>query len=232
MSTTHRKLRVFLCHASQDKPIIRELYQRLLAEGWIDPWLDEEKLLPGQDWDMEIEKAVEAADTVIVCLSNNSTTKEGYIQKEIKKVLDVADEKPEGTIFVVPLKLELCEVPNRLRHLQWVDFFQVNGYERLMVALRHRAIALGTTRVNILIVEEDVMSAHGFSKQLETQAQAVFTTHDLYHAIDLAKQQTFNTVIINALFAHRSIFDEFTNSLYAKSPNAHILVVCLISNLT
>ncbi|GEM_PF-2801460 len=36
-------------------------------KGWIDPWLDEEKLhgerrrtlLPGQDWDMEIEKAVE-----------------------------------------------------------------------------------------------------------------------------------------------------------------------------
>ena len=67
-----RKLRVFLCHSSQDKPIVRELYQRLLAEGWIDPWLDEEKLLPGQDWDMEIEKAVETTDAVIVFLSNNS----------------------------------------------------------------------------------------------------------------------------------------------------------------
>ena len=52
-----RKLRVFLCHSSQDKPIVRELYQRLNAESWIDPWLDEAKLLPGQDWDMEIEKA-------------------------------------------------------------------------------------------------------------------------------------------------------------------------------
>jgi hypothetical protein len=46
-----RKLRVFICHASQDKPIVRELYQRLLAapfgddKGWIDPWLDEEKLV-------------------------------------------------------------------------------------------------------------------------------------------------------------------------------------------
>jgi len=39
-----RKLRVFLCHSSQDKPIVRELYQRLLAKGWIDSWLDEEKL--------------------------------------------------------------------------------------------------------------------------------------------------------------------------------------------
>ena len=41
--TETRKLRVFLCHSSQDKPIVRELYQRLNAEGWIDPWLDEEK---------------------------------------------------------------------------------------------------------------------------------------------------------------------------------------------
>ncbi len=37
-----RKLRVFLCHASQDKPIVRELYQPLLAEGWIDYWWSNE----------------------------------------------------------------------------------------------------------------------------------------------------------------------------------------------
>jgi hypothetical protein len=39
-----RKLRVFLCHSSQDKPAVRELYKRLGGEGWIDPWLDEENL--------------------------------------------------------------------------------------------------------------------------------------------------------------------------------------------
>ena len=42
-----RMLRVFLCHASGDKPAVRKLYQRLCAEG-VDAWLDEEKLLPGQ----------------------------------------------------------------------------------------------------------------------------------------------------------------------------------------
>jgi len=60
MPNEKRLLKVFLCHASQDKPIVRELYRRLNAEGWIDPWLDEEKLLPGQDWDLEIEKAEKA----------------------------------------------------------------------------------------------------------------------------------------------------------------------------
>jgi len=53
--TEPRKLRVFLCHASQDPALRdtctchRELYQRLNAvpygddKDWIDPWLDELK---------------------------------------------------------------------------------------------------------------------------------------------------------------------------------------------
>ena len=139
-----RTLRVFLCHASDDKPAVRALYQRLRAEG-IDPWLDEEKLLPGQDWRREIQKAVRSSDIVIVCLSRRSITKTGYVQKEIKDALDVADEQPNGTIFLVPLKLEECNIPERLRRWQWVNFFEERGYERLMRALQARAEMIGVT---------------------------------------------------------------------------------------
>ena len=52
-----RQLKVFLCHASGDKPAVRNLYHRLRADG-IDPWLDEENLLAGHDWQLEIPKAV------------------------------------------------------------------------------------------------------------------------------------------------------------------------------
>jgi len=55
MMPEDRKLRLFLCHASQDKPAVRELYKRLEAEGWIHPWLDEENLYPGQEWDLKIQ---------------------------------------------------------------------------------------------------------------------------------------------------------------------------------
>jgi len=142
MMANARKLKVFLCHASQDKPAVRELYQRLHSDDWIDPWLDEEVLLPGQDWDMEIEKAVEASDAVIVCLSNQSVTKEGYVQRELKFVLDIALEKPEGTIFVVPLRLDDCNLPRRLRALQYVDYFPAShhnvAYQRLLQSLHVR----------------------------------------------------------------------------------------------
>ena len=43
-----RKLKVFLCHASQDKFIAHEIYQKLAAEGWIEPWLDAKKYFLGK----------------------------------------------------------------------------------------------------------------------------------------------------------------------------------------
>jgi hypothetical protein len=141
-----RKLRVFLCHASQDKPIVRELFQRLLAEGWIDPWLDEERLLPGQDWNLEIEKAVETSDAVVVCVSSTSVAKEGYIQKELRQVLDIALEKLYGAIFVIPVKLDKCELPRQLRDRQALDYVpesrQTAAYDRLKASLNLRKDSL------------------------------------------------------------------------------------------
>jgi len=142
----NRPLRVFLCHSSNDKPTVRELYRQLSAEGWLDVWLDEEKLYPGQDWNLEIEKAVEAADAILVCLSNNSITKEGYVQRELRIVLDYADYKPEGTLYLIPIRLEDCEPPRRLRPWQYADYFEEDlerAYQRLLVSLQMRAKSLG-----------------------------------------------------------------------------------------
>ena len=125
---------------------MRELYQKLSAEDWIQPWLDEEELYPGQDWNLEIEKAVEAADAILVCLSNNSITKEGYVQRELRIVLDYADYKPEGTLYLIPIRLEECDPPRRLRAWQYADYFEgqrQRALERLLVSLRRRADSLG-----------------------------------------------------------------------------------------
>ena len=138
-----RKLRVFLSYASQDKPIVRELYQRLNSENWIDPWLDEENLLPGQERDWEIEQGVDTKDIVIVCLSNASFGQEGSFQKEIRLALKKSREKPEGTIFIIPVRLDECDIPGSLRNWQWVNYFDDDGFTRLLRSLRARASQLG-----------------------------------------------------------------------------------------
>ena len=135
--TDKRPLKVFLCHAHADRDAVRALYTRLTNDG-VDAWLDKEKLLPGQDWELEIKKAVRAADVVVVCLSKQFV-QAGTKHKEVKWALDTAMEKPEGEIFIIPARLEECENLENLRHLHWVDLFEDDGYKRLAQTLRLRA---------------------------------------------------------------------------------------------
>jgi hypothetical protein len=144
LTMPNRQLQVFMCHSSGDKPVVRDLYRRLKADGFA-PWLDEEELLPGQDWKEEIPAAVRACDVVVICLSQKSVSKEGYLQREVRDALYVAEEKPEGTIFVIPVKLEEVEVPKRLAQWQWANLFQEGGYQRLVRALEVRASTIGAT---------------------------------------------------------------------------------------
>ncbi|HPP63298.1 MAG TPA: toll/interleukin-1 receptor domain-containing protein [Anaerolineales bacterium] len=57
MAEAKRPLKVFLCHAHADRDRVHALYDRLTTDG-VDAWLDKEKLLPGQDSELEIRKAV------------------------------------------------------------------------------------------------------------------------------------------------------------------------------
>ncbi len=134
-SVFDKPLKVCLCHANEDKPAVRQLYYRLLAFG-IQPWLDEENLLAGQNRRYETTKAVRASDVVIVCLSNTSVNKACFVQKEIQYALDIADEKPESSIFLIPARLEECSLPEQLSGRQWVDLFQEQGFDSLLKSLQ------------------------------------------------------------------------------------------------
>ncbi|HJQ25906.1 MAG TPA: toll/interleukin-1 receptor domain-containing protein [Blastocatellia bacterium] len=141
VAATPPSINVFLCHSSQDKPQVRRLYTQLQRDGFV-PWLDEEDILPGEAWERAIPAAVRASHVVLVCLSNGSISKEGYVQREIGFALQVAEEKPEGTIFIIPLRLEDCPLPERLAKWQRVDYFAEGGHERLLKGLRKRASQL------------------------------------------------------------------------------------------
>jgi hypothetical protein len=138
------KLQVFLAHSSKDKPKVRELYLRLKKDGF-QPWLDREDLIPGQNWQREIPKAVRHSHVVLVCLSATAVNEAGYLHKEIKFALDIADQQPEDSIFLIPVRFEDCDVPERLSNLHWVDYFEEEGYERLLNALRFQARRLNIT---------------------------------------------------------------------------------------
>lgn len=173
MPEPKRPLKVFLCHAHTDKPKVRELYRYLKKRG-IQPWFDEEDLVGGQDWQVEIPKAIATSDAIIICLTKNSIDREGYIQKEIKFALDKALEMPEGRIFLIPVKFEECEVPFTLSRYQWVDLTVESGYAKMMKALKFRASQLERTTVELpkKAVEEENLALEKAAREKEEREAA------------------------------------------------------------
>lgn len=107
--------RVFLAHASEDKPPVRKIHSKLEAHGF-KPWLDEIDLLAGQNWQDEIQKAIRESDIFVACLSRLSVSKQGYVQREFRTALNVYAEKPPGSIYLIPSSLITvkCRIFNSL----------------------------------------------------------------------------------------------------------------------
>lgn len=130
-----RPLRIFLLHARSDEKTVRRLYNRLVKAG-ANVWLDRKNLLPGQDWQSEIRQAIHGSDIVIVCLSKRFNKQGGFRHEELKIALEKANFLPEGTLFIIPVCLEPCELPEPLRRWQRVDLFEADGYRKLVGTLK------------------------------------------------------------------------------------------------
>lgn len=135
-----KQLQVFLLYARSDREAVHRLYQRVVKEG-ADVWLDREKILPGQDWQYEIRRAIRESDIVIVCLSRQFNKQGGYRHEELKIAVAKARSLPEDRIFIIPARLENCDLPELLHRWQCVDLFEAGGYKRLVSALRRHIAA-------------------------------------------------------------------------------------------
>lgn len=131
-------LNAFLCHAHSDREVVRALWSRLKKDG-VDAWLDRENLEPGQNWEREIRKAILGSDVVIACLSNGFNLQKGFRHEELKIALEKANLIMNDGVFIIPVRLEECDMPKSLGHLHRVDLFEADGYKRLIRAL-HRHI--------------------------------------------------------------------------------------------
>src|SRR5262249_242895 len=100
----------------------------------------------GQDWDYEIERALETSDFVMVFLSTRSIEKVGYVQREFRRALYHAEEMPEGFIHTIPVKLDDCTVSRRFSRHQWAKLYENGAFNRIVHALYHGLQQRGQTR--------------------------------------------------------------------------------------
>ena len=135
MSETKRSFQLFLCYAHSDREVVHNLYRSMKDDG-INIWLDLENLQPGQDWQQEICKAILKSDAIIVCLSREFNKQHGYRYEELKIALEKANLLEPSDVFIIPVRLEKCDMPESLSHLHRVDLFEATGYKKLIRALK------------------------------------------------------------------------------------------------
>jgi hypothetical protein len=96
--------------------------------------MDKQSLLPGQEWEFEIKKEIQDSDFFVACISHCSISKRGFVQKEIRYALDILTTIPYGQIYFIPVRLEQCDVPRNLNHLQWIDLDSQDANAKLFQA--------------------------------------------------------------------------------------------------
>jgi putative uncharacterized protein C1_0012 len=126
--------KVFISYAKENIEIAEQIYDRLKAKGFI-PWLDKRNLMVGQQWDVEIKKALKESDFIILLLSSISVSKRGYVQREFRLALDYCEEKLDSDIYIIPVKIDLCDVPEKLAKFQYIEFCTPTALEDIINAL-------------------------------------------------------------------------------------------------
>ncbi|MDP3441229.1 MAG: TIR domain-containing protein, partial [Ignavibacteria bacterium] len=123
--------KVFISYAKEDYIFAEKLYDFLREQDYM-PWFDKKCLLPGQLWNNEIRKALREANYVILLLSGISVKKRGYVQREFKLAIEYFEEKLDDDIYIIPLKIDDCEIPNTLNKFQWIEFDDYECFTQIL----------------------------------------------------------------------------------------------------
>lgn len=119
------KRHTFISYSRVNKEFALKLAKELKAAG-LPVWLDQLDIPTGKRWDDEIENALRECRIFMVILtpasiaSDNTKDEIGYAIDHGKRIL--------------PVLLEDCEVPLRLRRFQYVDFTKMNYNEGVRYA--------------------------------------------------------------------------------------------------
>ena len=128
--------RVFVSYARPDLESARRVHAELGANG-LEPWMDKEDLLGGQDWESEIRRAIRDCDFILLLLSRASIERRGYYHKEIRLAVEEWEKTPPGQIRLIPTRLDDCEIVDAVARLHCEDLFPrfEHGMERVLRAL-------------------------------------------------------------------------------------------------
>lgn len=126
---------IFINYSRLDQDAAEEIY-KILREAGYSPWMDVHNIKGGEIWIHAIEKAINECGLFISILSENSVSRRGVLQKELKSALDKWDEMLPDDIYLIPIRLDNCSIPDRLKSFHVLDWENGKGKGKLLEAIR------------------------------------------------------------------------------------------------
>ena len=130
------KQRIFIIYSHKDKEKAGKITEQLKELGY-NPWFDQQEILPGQKWTKAINQAIEDSAVALFLSSKNTEEEGGYIKNEMKAAMEVLRAKGEGYSPVIPVYLEESSLPEELKGIHAVKYFEESGLETLNKGLKY-----------------------------------------------------------------------------------------------
>ncbi len=127
---------VYISYAREDQDLAGRIYSDLKSAGF-KPWMDAKDILPGQNRDHTIRKAIKESRYFLALMSGNSVTERGYVHREMKIALDNFNEFKENSVYIIPVSLDGTRAGDEaLESLEYVDLGDYQkGLARILEAL-------------------------------------------------------------------------------------------------
>jgi hypothetical protein len=104
---------IFMSYSRRELGFVDDLVPKLEGEGY-HVWLDYRALVPGAPWDVQIEKGLKDADTVLLVVSKAALASK-YVTLEWRHFLEMNKR-------VILLIFEAVDLPEELKKYEWIDF--------------------------------------------------------------------------------------------------------------
>ncbi len=150
--------KVFLCHASPDKPIVRRIAADLIKDG-IDVWLDEWEIHAGDSISAKIRGGLGAANYVIVAISESLLNSKGAL-RELDASLIRATYADD--VALVPIRLDNTKMPPDMTDLFYADF--LNSYDYGIAKVKQVILEAATITDTNIVVSLEGNKTHGFDQ--------------------------------------------------------------------
>ncbi len=111
--------RVFISYAREDAALASRVFDAL-QKAYFEPWLDQESLQGGDDWNKRIENDLDASDFVLVLYTPAFCRKtDSYVNKEVALACERA-LRVRGS-FLIPVRTEVLSEDDRVDALRKFD---------------------------------------------------------------------------------------------------------------